>query len=276
LLAGVAAGAASLVLPFQERPARAVQGYTPGRIPGIAPSDVEGFKRYTRPDGKMGGHGIGWSEIPPYTFLVPDNTKDAKWEETPVSIADLGGTEVDLRFRNERQGDIVVVLAPVLRFADVGFNADIKIEDLGTPKKLISGFGPEIMQQNVDDLVESTEVRNVNGQTFYDYELAGHVLISMTAMKNRVYIVAVRAKDSLQWKRHADSFRTIATSFAPVTPVSGVALSADDHVERDQRGEYFLTGLLLSGMAMVVSIGLKTFIKSQMPEQTLQQPLMQA
>lgn len=33
--------------------------------------------------------GVGWSEMPRYSFRVP-----AGWEETPVSIADLGGTEV--------------------------------------------------------------------------------------------------------------------------------------------------------------------------------------
>ena len=44
---------------------------------------------YTRPEGKSGGHGVGWSEIPRYTFKVPQG-----WQESPVSIADLGGTEV--------------------------------------------------------------------------------------------------------------------------------------------------------------------------------------
>jgi hypothetical protein len=32
---------------------------------------------------------VGWSEIPRYSFRVP-----AGWDENPVSIADLGGTEV--------------------------------------------------------------------------------------------------------------------------------------------------------------------------------------
>ena len=34
---------------------------------------------------------MGWSEIPRYAFDVPEG-----WSETPVSIADLGGTEVSL------------------------------------------------------------------------------------------------------------------------------------------------------------------------------------
>lgn len=51
--------------------------------------DAGGFRQYVRPEGKSGGHGVGWSEIPRYKFKIPDG-----WEETPVSIADLGGTEV--------------------------------------------------------------------------------------------------------------------------------------------------------------------------------------
>lgn len=98
--------------------------------------DEAGFHTYRRPEGKSGGHGVGWSEIPVYTFKVwqclthigglAQNTKAAcsvilmqkhvlderihfnkkeikttwswqvpdGWKEVPVSIADLGGTEV--------------------------------------------------------------------------------------------------------------------------------------------------------------------------------------
>lgn len=59
-------------------------------IAGLDKREVDGFMTYTRPEGKSGGHGVGWSEIPKYTFKVPQG-----WQETPVSIADLGGTEVD-------------------------------------------------------------------------------------------------------------------------------------------------------------------------------------
>jgi hypothetical protein len=57
---------------------------------GLNPEpDANGYFTYTRPEGKSGGHGVGWSEVPRYTFKVPEG-----WQETPVSIADLGGTEV--------------------------------------------------------------------------------------------------------------------------------------------------------------------------------------
>lgn len=216
-LAGLAAFVGAVVLPAEE--AQAVQGYTAGRIPGISPSDEEGFLKYSRPLGKQGGHGIGWSEIPPYSFLVPEG-----WKEVPVSIADLGGTEVDLRFvstedtpKRTLRGDLAVVVAPVLRFTDVGFNADVRIDKLGTPEKMISGFGPEIMQQNVDDMIESSAVRSKDGLMFYDYELndlkKGRVLITMTAVKNRVYIMALRPKDNLAWKRNEETFHKMVDSF---------------------------------------------------------------
>ena len=32
----------------------------------------------------------------------------------------------------------------MLRFIDVGFNADVRIEEIGPPEKLISGFAPEL------------------------------------------------------------------------------------------------------------------------------------
>lgn len=71
----------------------AVQGLTAGRIPGVTGPDKDGNYLYTRPEGKSGGHGVGWSEIPRYSFKIAEG-----WEEVPVSIADLGGTEIDLKY----------------------------------------------------------------------------------------------------------------------------------------------------------------------------------
>lgn len=66
------------------------QRICPATTAGLSSTpDENGFFTYTRPEGKSGGHGVGWSEIPRYAFKVP-----AGWDETPVSIADLGGTEV--------------------------------------------------------------------------------------------------------------------------------------------------------------------------------------
>ncbi len=57
---------------------------------------------------------------------------------------DLLGEQIDLRFSNKDQGSLAIVVAPILRFIDVGFNADVRIEEVGPPEKLISGFAPEL------------------------------------------------------------------------------------------------------------------------------------
>ncbi len=61
--------------------------------------------------------------------------------------------QIDLRFTNPEQGSLAVVVAPVLRFIDVGFNADIRIEELGSPEKLIGGFAPELFGSPLQVLI---------------------------------------------------------------------------------------------------------------------------
>ncbi|KAI3981265.1 hypothetical protein MKX01_009532 [Papaver californicum] len=137
------------------------------------------WRTYRRPDAKSGGHGVGWSSIIPYTFSVPQG-----WEEVPVSIADLGGTEIDLRFASSQAGRLFVIVAPVLRFSSKG-------------------------------KVLNTEVAEHSGRKYYHYELeTPHVLMSTTAAGNRLYIFAVTANGKslygfcfllilcLQWRRY--------------------------------------------------------------------------
>lgn len=191
--------------------AQAIQGSTAGRIPGISVNpDAEGFYLYTRPEGKSGGHGVGWSEIPRYSFKVPEG-----WEETPVSIADLGGTEIDLRFSSKEQGSLQVVVAPVLRFADVGFNADVRIETIGTPAQIISGFAPELfgkpLSADEGDVVD-TVVYTKNNLKYYRWETKDHHLVAATAVGNRLFILATTC-NSRQWKKFQSNVRAIQESF---------------------------------------------------------------
>mmetsp|Transcript_34147 Transcript_34147/g.41299 ORF Transcript_34147/g.41299 Transcript_34147/m.41299 type:complete len:288 (-) Transcript_34147:523-1386(-) len=198
----------SLLLETPE--ARAVQGMTAGRVPGLTPPDENGLQVYTRPAGKSGGHGVGWSEIPPYSFTVPEG-----WREIATSIADLGGTEVDLRFTEESTGDLAVVVAPVLRFIDVGFNASITIEEIGTPSKVIKAFGPEITGHTIEDEdITAMEqfVDPASGLTYYTYDLKPHMLVAAAAYKNRLYIMTVRS-NSAQWRKSKGSIASIRDSF---------------------------------------------------------------
>ncbi|KAK9814544.1 hypothetical protein WJX72_007668 [[Myrmecia] bisecta] len=183
---------------------------TAGRIPGLSTApDGEGYFTYTRPEGKSGGHGVGWSEIPRYSFQVPEG-----WAETPVSIADLGGTEIDLRFTNPNQGSLAVVVAPVLRFIDVGFNADMRIEKIGPPDKLITGFAPELFGQplNEGDVLLQEVAKGDPGLTYYRWELKPHHLVAATAFKNRVFLIALSA-NGRQWRKAEEELRHIQNSF---------------------------------------------------------------
>ncbi|XP_071693763.1 psbP domain-containing protein 4, chloroplastic [Rutidosis leptorrhynchoides] len=183
------------------------QGLLAGRIPGLSEPNEEGWRTYRRPDEKSGGHGVGWSPIIPYAFSVPDG-----WEETPVSIADLGGTEIDLRFSNPSEGRISVVVAPVLRFADY-LEDDARIEKIGPPEKVINAFGPEVIGQNVEGKVMNSQVKEYSGRKYYQFELEPpHCLITATAAGNRLYLFSILA-NGLQWKRHNQELKKIADSF---------------------------------------------------------------
>lgn len=183
------------------------QGLLAGRIPGLSEPDEQGWRTYRRPDEKSGGHGVGWSPIIPYSFSVPPD-----WEEVPVSIADLGGTEIDLRFANSQEGRLFVIVAPVLRFAD-GLGDDVKIENIGPPDRVINAFGPEVIGENVEGKVLSMEVTENEGRKYYHFELEPpHVLITATAAGNRLYLFNVTA-NGLQWKRHSKELKQISETF---------------------------------------------------------------
>ncbi|XP_042456524.1 psbP domain-containing protein 4, chloroplastic-like isoform X2 [Zingiber officinale] len=170
---------------------------------------MAGWRTYRRPDDKSGGHGVGWSPIIPYIFKVPQG-----WEEVPVSIADLGGTEIDLRFGNPKEGRLFVIVAPVRRFADIEGEAEIEL--IGPPDKVISAFGPEVIGENVEGKVISMEVAEHSGRTYYQFELEPpHVLITATAAGNRLYLFNVTGS-GLQWKRHYKNLKQIADSFRVV------------------------------------------------------------
>ncbi|KAG6546947.1 hypothetical protein Mapa_011563 [Marchantia paleacea] len=204
---GVGALAVTFLDRSAGRSAAVQQNQLAGRIPGLSDVDEKGVRTYRRPDGKSGGHGVGWSPIIPYSFKVPTD-----WEEIPVSIADLGGTEIDLRFQSPTEGNISVVVAPVLRFSsDLGDN--VKIEDIGEPQKVIDAFGPELTGQNVEGKVKNMDVKKYEGRTYYQYELdVPHMLVTATAAGNRLYLLSVTA-NGRQWKKFAPNLRDIQDSF---------------------------------------------------------------
>ena len=79
-------------------------------------------------------------------------------------------SQIDLRFGNDSEGKCAIVVAPVMRFADVGFNSDVRIDKLGNPDKMISGFGPELFGSPLQDGdVVDTQIIEKDGVKFYNW-----------------------------------------------------------------------------------------------------------
>jgi len=203
-IALVTAGLASV-----NQQANAIQGMTAGRVPGFSDEiDERGFRKYMRPQGKSGGHGVGWSEIPQYSFDVHET-----FEEVAVSIADLGGTEIDARFQSKTHGDIAIIVAPVLRFKDIGFNARVTIDQLAQPQQIVEGFAPEVMGNPIEEEdVASTIVEERDGLLYYQFEVRPRTIICATATGNRLFLLVTKSSYR-QWSQHADELRDIARSF---------------------------------------------------------------
>lgn len=72
-----------------------------------------------------------------FILIKADMTQSGFEWQVPVSIADLGGTEIDLRFKSSKEGRLFVIVAPVQRFSDGAFPQNfILLVQLSIVKKL--------------------------------------------------------------------------------------------------------------------------------------------
>ena len=143
------------------------------------------------------------------------------------------------------EGDVSVVVAPVARFADIGFNADVRLETLVGIDALIAGFAPELIGAPLGDGdVVSQEAVKRGDLTYYMYEIKclaavrsglfcfsrafsdahvssasqPHLLVAATAFKNRLFILTARATPR-QWRHPGaeEHVRATANSFVVST-----------------------------------------------------------
>lgn len=106
-----------------------------------------------------------------------------------------------------------MVLAPVLRFADVKEGTNPGIEELIPFGRFMAGFGPELTQNPVDDTdIVDSFVDKRDGLTYYNFELKNHTLVAATAYKKRIFIICLKAP-SRQWRSSADKLRATMKSF---------------------------------------------------------------
>ncbi|KEH25356.1 hypothetical protein MTR_6g018710 [Medicago truncatula] len=60
----------------------------------------------------------------------------------------------------------ILMISPVLRFSDI-IGDDATIEKIGPPDKVISAFGPEMIGENVEGKVLSSNVAEHEGRAYY-------------------------------------------------------------------------------------------------------------
>lgn len=113
-----------------------------------------------------------------------------------------------------------VIVAPVLRFLDLGYNADIRLPDVGPPDRLIAGFFPELFGKTMEegdllssDVVTKTPANGGREMTYYEFELAKKRRVAMTATGNRVFILSLAPKGSVGARKHGGELQRIAESF---------------------------------------------------------------
>lgn len=80
---------------------------------------------------------------------------------------------------------VVFTTLPVCR--DVGYNANVTMDFLGPPDKIIAGFGPELFGAPLlDDDVTDTKVYKKGNDLYYQWDLKPHRKVVATATGNRV------------------------------------------------------------------------------------------
>jgi len=74
---------------------------------------------------------------------------------------------------SDEEGLLEIIVAPVLRFLDVGYNADIQIKDIGNSDKLIEGFAPELFGAPLEDgdvlSSDTFSKKNITYYTWFDF-----------------------------------------------------------------------------------------------------------
>jgi hypothetical protein len=131
----------------------------------------------------------------------------------PRPPCECSGTEIDLRYGNREEGNLLVVVAPVLRFKEIPIGANVNVTDLAPPENIIAGFAPELFGVPLQegDLLDM-QVVTKDGLPYYVYELSKHRLVSAAATGNRLYMLALRC-NSIQWRRAGDKAVKIRDSF---------------------------------------------------------------
>ncbi|KAK9156597.1 hypothetical protein Scep_003171 [Stephania cephalantha] len=158
--------------------------------------------------------------VQPYEFVLPPT-----WKQTRVANI-LSGNYcqpkcaepwVEVKFEDESQGKVQVVASPLIRLTN---KPNAKIEDIGSPEKVIASLGPFVTGNSFDpDELLETSVEKLGDQTYYTYLLdtpfaltGSHNLAKATAKGNTVVLFVASANDK-QWQASRKTLKTILDSF---------------------------------------------------------------
>ncbi|KAK6151353.1 hypothetical protein DH2020_013988 [Rehmannia glutinosa] len=158
--------------------------------------------------------------VQPYKFILPPT-----WKQMRVANI-LSGNYcqpkcaepwVEVKFEDEKQGKIQVVASPLIRLTN---KPNARIEDIGSPEKLIASLGPFVTGNTLDpdELVE-TSIEKRGDQTYYKYVLetpyaltGSHNLAKATAKGSTVVLFVASANDK-QWQSSEKTLQAILDSF---------------------------------------------------------------
>ncbi|KAK4432041.1 PsbP domain-containing protein 6, chloroplastic [Sesamum alatum] len=158
--------------------------------------------------------------VQPYKFILPPT-----WKQMRVANI-LSGNYcqpkcaepwVEVKFEDEKQGKIQVVASPLIRLTN---KPNAKIEDIGSPEKVIASLGPFVTGNTLDpdELIE-TSVEKRGDQTYYKYVLetpyaltGSHNLAKATAKGSTVVLFVASASDK-QWQSSEKVLQAILDSF---------------------------------------------------------------
>ncbi|CAH9102535.1 unnamed protein product [Cuscuta europaea] len=158
--------------------------------------------------------------VEPYTFMLPPT-----WKQTRVANI-LSGNYcqpkcaepwVEVRFEDAKQGKVQVVASPLVRLTN---KPNAKIEDIGTPEKVIASLGPFVTGNTYDpDELLQTSIEKRGGLTYYRYVLetpyaltGSHNLAKATAKGDTVVLFVASANEK-QWQSSQKTLEAILDSF---------------------------------------------------------------
>ncbi|EYU20820.1 hypothetical protein ABFS82_11G015500 [Erythranthe guttata] len=158
--------------------------------------------------------------VQPYKFMLPPT-----WKQMRIANI-LSGNYcqpkcaepwIEVKFEDEKQGKIQVVAAPLIRLTN---KPNARIEDIGSPEKLIASLGPFVTGNTLDpDELLETSIEKLGDQTYYKYvletpfALTGTHNIAKATAKGSTVILFVASANDKQWQSSQKTLQAILDSF---------------------------------------------------------------